>query len=693
MRDDVRLLIVQSVLHEAMNGPSFHDAVRHNLYRSVALLEKSVRRNGRPNIVVLPEFFLTGLSSTRSHQECLEMARHIPGPETDVLGEVAREHEIYICGASWERDDDWPDRWFNTGFIVGPSGSVELKYRKINEGNYQLGLTDTTPGDIYSAYVERYGEEALWPVLETDYGNLSCVICFDLNFAETTQMMALRGAEIILNPTGEPYGQHRDGWELARRTRAFENAVYLASANHGGYVGTIRDGDRVAEDTGLMTGRVPRGVTSSSRSHGGSEVVDFNGRVIARIDGQGEAVIEATLDLRALRRARGQRSGSVPRLGAEPPKLRRLWALGYQRAAGFPLDELLDDPLHEQADGPRHLAAVSERLKGTPIRRASGESPAGQSSPTVLAYQAPITFVADRAGADEVIGAIGKALDRTARSVELERRRCGADVVVLPDGWPVSFLGTTEFRPAGLVLDGADGQRIGDFARAQGLHVVGACRERGSHGLSYRTAYVFDDRGELIYTRRALAGGPAAYEPPADLPDLEPDGDDPLSCLEIVDTRFGAWAAVVGREIASVQVLRLLTYRGAEVVFNPAADYDAELAAALYQVRRTRARENSVYVVAAGQGPIDGGPPRDASRAASLIVDYRGQEVVADEAGRDAAIAADLDLAGLRRARGRGAMNFLLQLRPQLYVQQLASAGRAAQDDVGMTAARPASFV
>jgi predicted amidohydrolase len=690
MQDEVRLLIVQSVLHEAMNGPSFDDAVRHNLYRSIALLEKSVRRNGRPNIVVLPEFFLTGLSSTRSHEECLEMARQVPGPETEVLGEIAREHGIYICGATWERDDDWPDRWFNTAFIVGPTGSVELKYRKINEGNYQLGLTDTTPGDIYSAYVERYGSEALWPVLETDYGNLSCVICFDLNFAETTQMMALRGAEIILNPTGEPYGQHRDGWELARRTRAFENAVYLASANHGGYVGTIRDGGRVTPDTGLMTGRVPRGVTSSSRSHGGSEVVDFDGRVIARIDGQGEAVIEATLDLRALRRSRQQRSASLPRLAAEPPRLRQLWTLGYQGAAGFPLDELLDDPLHVQADGPRHLAAVNERLNGTPIRRhAEG------SSPTVLAYQAPVTFVADGAGAGEVAGAIGKALDRTARGVELERRRCGADVVVLPDGWPVSFLGARESGPGGLMLHGADGERIGDFARAQGLHVVGACREADPHGRSYRTAYMFDDRGELMYTRRALTGGAASYEPATDRPDLELDGDDPLSCLRVVNTRFGAWAAVTSREIVSVQVLRLLTYRGAEVVFNPSADYDAELAAALYQVRRTRARENSIYVVAAGQGPIDGGPPRDASRASSLIVDYRGQEVVADEAGRDAAIAAHLDLAALRQARARGAMNFLLQLRPQLYVRQLADAGTGAVSpgDIGLTAARPASLV
>ena len=686
MHDEVRLLVVQSILHEAMNGPSFDEAVRHNLYRSVALIEKSVRRNGRPNVVVLPEFFLTGLASTRSHEECLSMARLVPGPETEVLGEVAREHQLYICGATWERDDDWPGRWFNTAFIIGPSGSVELKYRKINEGNYQLGLTDTTPGDIYSAYLKRYREEeVLWPVLDTEYGKLACVICFDLNFAETTQMMALRGAEIILNPTGEPYGQHRQGWELARRTRAFENAVYLASANHGGYVGAIRDGDRVTEDSGLMTGRVPRGITPSGRSHGGSEVVDFDGRVVARIDGQGEAVIEATLDLGALHRARHDREGSLPRLQTDPQPLRRLWALGYERATGFPLDELLDDPLLERSDGPRHLAAVNERLRGTPIHRE-----AESQSPVVLAYQAPVTFVADGADSAAAARAMAASLDSTARRVALERQRTGADVVVLPDGWPVSFLAAGDGTRAALALDGTEGERIGAFAKAEGLHAVAACRERGKDGRSYRTAYVFDDRGELIYTRRSLTGCAPGYESRTDIPDLAADGD-PLRFLEVVDTRFGTWAAVVGREIASVQVLRLLAYRGAEVVFNPSADYDARLATALHQLRQTRARENVVYVVTAGQGPLDGGPPRDAARSGSLIIGYSGEEIVADQAGRDAAISARLDMTALRRTRAKGAMNALLQLRPRLYVPQLAS-GSASPGELSLITAQPAAL-
>lgn len=667
MADEVRVLLVQSILHEAMNGPSFDDVVRHNLYRSVALVEKSIRRVGKPNIVVLPEFFLTGLASTRSHDECIEMGRLIPGPETDVLGEVASEHGIYIAGATWERDDRWPGRWFNTAFIVGPRGNVELKYRKINEGNYQLGLTDTTPGDVYSRYVELYQEDALWPVLETEYGNLSCIICFDLNFAETTQMMALRGAEIILHPTGEPYGQHREVWELARRTRAFENAAYLVSANHGGYVGTVRTDDGAVEDSGLMSGRVRRGVTARSRSHGGSEVVDFRGRVVARIEGQGEAVIEATLDLAALRRARSE-SGPVPRLETDPPPLRRLWAIGYQQATGFPLDELLDDPLREQPDGPRHLASVLDRLAGTPLRRITAEG----LSPVAMAYQAAIPFLPVDSDGPAVRRAVDASLEETARHLELEIRRTGADVVVLPDGWPVSFLAGGPAAPgAGLEIGGAHGRAIGELARSLGIHLVGAGAELSADGRAYRTAYIFDDQGELIHTHRDLSAGSPGYGPPAS-PSIPGDDDEPADHLAVVETRFGTWATVVGREVASVQTMRLLVYRGAEVVFNPTADYDEAFSEPLRHLRRVRANENCIYLVAAGQGPLRGGPAPQASRSGSLIVDHGGDEMSADRPGVQAAIAARLDMGQLRTARGRSSMNFVSQLRPQLYARQLA---------------------
>ena len=54
-----------------------------------------------------------------------EMALEIPGPETAALGEKARELNTYIAGNAYVvRDPEFPDRYFNKGFLIDPQGEV-----------------------------------------------------------------------------------------------------------------------------------------------------------------------------------------------------------------------------------------------------------------------------------------------------------------------------------------------------------------------------------------------------------------------------------------------------------------------------------------------------------------------------------------------------------------------------------------
>lgn len=680
MNDRAKVLVVQTVIREAADGPLFQQAVDENLYRSMALIEKSVRRNGAPNIVVLPEFFLTGLSSTRTFEQCLAMARRVPGPETAALGELAREYGIYIAGATWEFDPEWPDRWFNTAFIVGPSGDVELRYRKINEGNYQLGLTDSTPGDLYDAYVARYGEAALWPVLDTPYGKLACIICFDLNFAETTRMMVLRGAEVILNPTGEPHGSHRGIWELSRRTRAFENVAYWVSANHGGYTPTLA-GERFVDDRSgapLFAARVPGGITATSRSHGGSEVVDYRGIVVAKVDGIGEATVEADLDLGALRRARADWVDAVPGAGALVGGAGRTLSLGYEQAVGFPLNELLDDPLTAQPDGPRHLRRVLESLRGAPVLGGTGPvEPA-----VVLALQADVAFVGAGTPEAEVVGTAKAMIDRAEELLEAELVRTGASLVVLPHGWPVSFLAGPDAGSEGQGVEpgGPELVAVSELAARQGVYVGGSVLQRSERpgGAPYRLAYLFDPEGNVVLHRRALFGATRGYEPIAGPAGWGGSLDD---SFPVVATPFGNVAMAIGREVASLELMRLLAYRGAEIVLNPTAEYEASLAEGLAHARRVRASENVLYLVTAGQGALLGRVPAGASRAGSAIVDYEGSEVTTLGEGRTAGLDARLDVPTLRQRRSTGGMNKLVQLRPRLYAPSYRARPRLVGDE------------
>ena len=64
---------------------------------------------------------------------------------TTQLGHVAQDTGAYIAGMAYEKIDEFPGRYFNTAFIVAPSGQTVLKYRKL----YSL-TGKTTPADAPS---------------------------------------------------------------------------------------------------------------------------------------------------------------------------------------------------------------------------------------------------------------------------------------------------------------------------------------------------------------------------------------------------------------------------------------------------------------------------------------------------------------------------------------------------------------
>lgn len=108
----------------------------------------------------------------------------------------------------------------NAAVLIGPDGEILLNYRKTH-----------LFGDLDRGMFKQPGTE--FPVAELNGTKIGLLICYDIEFPEPARRLALAGAEIILVPTAvmEPYEQ------VARHvipTRAYENQVYLAYANHSG---------------------------------------------------------------------------------------------------------------------------------------------------------------------------------------------------------------------------------------------------------------------------------------------------------------------------------------------------------------------------------------------------------------------------------------------------------------------------
>src|SRR5262249_12300010 len=118
----------------------------------------------------------------RTHEYARTCAIDIPGPETDVLALLAREHDVFIIAEAKAKHPDWPDLFFNVGFIIDPDGAVILQHYKLSALlPYERSVS---PHDLYDWWIERHGRTlgAFWPVAETAIGRLGVMMAMEGNY-------------------------------------------------------------------------------------------------------------------------------------------------------------------------------------------------------------------------------------------------------------------------------------------------------------------------------------------------------------------------------------------------------------------------------------------------------------------------------------------------------------------------------
>ena len=305
------------------------DAVlNHNVERAIALV-RGMARSPSVKLVVFPEFFMQGVVTGRPLDYWLKASVRMDGPEIGKLQAFARESSVFVAGMVYEVDPAWPDRYFNTAFIIDDEGRLIHRYRKIHGADTGL-LSLTTPGNIYTDYVGRDGYDALFPVADTKIGKLGTLVCFDMNFPETARELARRGAEVLIHPTSEPHNARRHGWDIGRRTRAFENLAYVVSAGTGGQY------------------MDPSDTAPSPAKRGHSKIVRFDGRLEAAADGPGHLPLMGPIDLGSLRHARADAHRNLLAWD-EPSAYAAAYAAAGQR--GYPIDVWLKEPMREAKQG------------------------------------------------------------------------------------------------------------------------------------------------------------------------------------------------------------------------------------------------------------------------------------------------------------------------------------------------------
>jgi len=218
------------------------------------------------DLIVFPELVTTGYELGPRFPQ---LAQRIPGATSNLIAQRANELGIHVAFGMATKKEKVESVLYNTAVIVGPDGDVLHQHHKIHlRGEEQMLFR---PG-----YQIREADTGLG----SDGLTVGMMVGWDLAFPETARSLIMRGAEllIVLANWEEP---HMDEYRVYLRARAYENAVFIASAN------------RVGEEP-------------SYTFFGQSAIVDPYGQVCAVADEPSEGYAVATIDLARMRQRRDE---------------------------------------------------------------------------------------------------------------------------------------------------------------------------------------------------------------------------------------------------------------------------------------------------------------------------------------------------------------------------------------------------
>ncbi len=161
-----------------------------------------------------------------------DRAEPIPGPSTERLSKLAKQHRVVLVSSLFERRA--AGLYHNTAVVFDADGSIAGKYRKMH-------IPDD-PG-FYEKFYFTPGDLGFTPI-DTSVGRLGVLVCWDQWYPEGARLMALAGAELLLYPTAigwdpddaqDEKNRQRDAWVLSHRGHAVANGLPVLSCNRVGH--------------------------------------------------------------------------------------------------------------------------------------------------------------------------------------------------------------------------------------------------------------------------------------------------------------------------------------------------------------------------------------------------------------------------------------------------------------------------
>ena len=164
--------------------------------------------------------------------DVFDQAETIPGPSTNLFGNLAKELGVVIVLSLFEKRA--AGLYHNTAVVIEKDGTIAGKYRKMH-----------IPDD--PAYYEKFyftpGDLGFHPI-DTSVGRLGVLVCWDQWYPEAARLMAMSGAEVLIYPTAigwestdddDEKQRQLDAWITIQRGHAVANGIPVIVVNRTGF--------------------------------------------------------------------------------------------------------------------------------------------------------------------------------------------------------------------------------------------------------------------------------------------------------------------------------------------------------------------------------------------------------------------------------------------------------------------------
>jgi len=239
------------------------------IQKHLPLIEEAGKKGVQ--ILCLQELFFGPYFCAEQDIKWYVNAEPVPGPAVERLVPYAKKYRMVMIIPVYEMEQQGV--YYNAAAVVDADGKYLGKMRKVH-------IPHTYPG-FWEKFYFKPGTLG-FPVFQTAYAKIGIFICYDRHFPECARILALKGAEILFNPSATTAGKSRYLWELEQPAQAVANGVFIGANN------------RVGVEKPWEFGKF----------YGSSYFVDPRGQILVKGSEDKDEVVIGDLDLEVIREVR-----------------------------------------------------------------------------------------------------------------------------------------------------------------------------------------------------------------------------------------------------------------------------------------------------------------------------------------------------------------------------------------------------